>query len=259
MPMFSAEDILRRLEFAPFLFSMVHRYGGGADTNRRAFVNLIRPCATVIEIGANKGSYTALLSRLAGNTGRVYAFEPVSESFDRLTARLESLNAANVSAFKMAVADGSAREAEIVIPGNDSQQASLVAHKAGSWAIGAPMRTERVEMTSLDAFLTKNHIGRVDFVKLDVEGGELAVLRGGRECFTRSKPTLHLEINSDWLSDFGITAGDVLELLWSYGYKFLYKVDSSRLKGFCEVSTLDCANRPDSRVFGDFLFSEKLL
>jgi FkbM family methyltransferase len=252
--MFRADDILRRLEPRPHLFSLLHRYGKGADTNRRVFVNTVRPGAVVIEIGANKGSYTALFSRLVGKTGRVYAFEPVKQSFDQLAARLNTLGAANVSAFKMAVSDRSSREAEIIIPGGDSQQAALVAHHTGSWSSGGDKRSERVEITSLDEFVELQRIRRVDFVKLDVEGAELSVLHGARNCFALN-PILHLEINSDWLDDFGTTPGEILQVLKSYGYERIYKIDSAELRGFCAATETDRACLQDGRTSGDFLFS----
>ena len=259
VPMFNAENILNRLESVPFFFSVVHRFGGGADTNRRAFVNLVRPGATVVEIGANKGSYTSLLSRLVGENGRVHAFEPVTESFDRLSARVKSFDLTNVRCWKTAIGDGSVSTAEMIIPAEDSQQASLVAHSCGSWAGNVSTETESVEITSLDTFLTEHNIGVVDFIKLDVEGAELSVLRGGHGCFTRSKPILHIEINSDWLRDFGTTAFEVAQLLRSYGYGFCYKIDSAKLKGFRDALELNDANSSKVHVCGDFVFSAKRL
>jgi FkbM family methyltransferase len=253
------QTILNSIEFSPLLFSVVHRYGGGADVNRRAFVNLIRSGDTVIEIGANQGIYTALFSRLVGRKGNVHAFEPVSETFERLQARLHSAHAGNVSAWQMGLAEADLGEREIIIPESDSQQASLIAHTAGSWAGGGKIRTELVRVTSLDAYLSQYNVSHVDFVKLDVEGAELSVLKGGHECFTRSKPVLHLEIESEWLRDFGTTADDLIQLLRSYGYNFVYRADASRLKGFRKLEDAEYSALCNDAVSGDFLFSAVLL
>ena len=253
--MIDTKAILGRLESNALLFSAVHRIGGGTDTSRRVFVNLVHAGAVVIEIGANQGIYTALFSRLVGRTGQVHAFEPVSSSFERLLARVHSLGATNISACQMAVADGPASEREIIIPGVDSEQASLVRHIAGSWANSNQTRSELVQVTSLDAYLMKHDISHVDFVKLDVEGAELSVLQSGRECFTRQKPALHLEIESEWLHDFGATADDLFQLLRSYGYKFAYRVDAKRLKGFRRIDESEYSALFSERVSGDFLFS----
>ena len=253
--MFNKKTILDGIEFSPLLFSVVHRYGGGADTNRRGFVNLIRSGAVVIEVGANQGSYTALFSRLVGGTGKVHAFEPVNESFERLSERLRSINTKNVTAWQMGVADCEIDEREIIIPGKDSQQASLVAHRGGSWAHAKETRREVVSITSLDAYLKKHGVSHVDFVKLDVEGAELFVLQGGRQCFAQFKPLLHLEIESEWLRDFGTTAGDLIQLLQSYGYDFAYRIDAASLKGFRRMDDSEYSTLRSKPVSGDFLFS----
>ena len=79
-------------------------------------------------------------------------------------------------------------------------------------------------MMQLDHYAER--LGRVDFIKCDVEGAELLVLRGAQSTLRRFRPKLFLEIDDRWVRSFGWTTADVLSFLRQIGYSYFYGVDS---------------------------------
>ncbi len=255
--MLNRPAILNSIEFSRSLFSVVHLMGGGSDINRRVFVNLVRRGDVIIEIGANVGVYTSLFSRLVGSRGRVHAFEPVGANFERLASRLHLLKADNVVLNRQGVGSRQG-EQEIVIPGDDAQQASFAVHQHGSWSIATRTRRELVPVITIDSYMRDAQVDRVDFVKIDVEGSELDVLRGAQECLARSLPLMHMEINPDWLGDFGTSASDLVSFLTSIGYRFFYTVERGSFRGYKKLHDSSVAALQAGKLAGDFLFRQPL-
>ncbi len=134
-----------------------------------------------IDIGANKGVYTHLLSRLASG---VEAFEPNPKIYRILTRYLPR----NVVAHQVALSD-SVGTAELIVPmhggGYSNQTASLNPRKRNDGA-----RSVRVAQRTLDSYGFNN----VGFIKIDVEGFESAVLTGARETILRERPIMQIEL-----------------------------------------------------------------
>jgi FkbM family methyltransferase len=128
-----------------------------------------------LDIGANAGNYSLLFGFCVGPTGKVFAFEPAPEAFAGLTRHLE-LNALKsvVWPVQAALSDR---------PG----EAHFLAHgfQGGNRLLGRGERvpaefTLRVPCLTVDDFCAARKI-TPDFIKIDVEGYELAVLRGARQ------------------------------------------------------------------------------
>ncbi len=139
-----------------------------------------------IDAGANVGAVTLALARFAGPAGRVIAFEPGPPNVKRLRANLE-LNP-ELQARVTVVAEGLGNtpgtlywEEESGNPGNallrESESAATCA----------------VAVTRIDDYLRKHPVARLDFIKIDVEGMELAVLQGASETIARFKPVVYFE------------------------------------------------------------------
>ena len=90
------ETKLRLIRFLcrfPSLFARTQLHRKNPDTSQLAFLSLVEKGQTVFDIGANFGSYTRLFSGIVGeNSGRVFAFEPVTDSMNRLRLAVEGLN-----------------------------------------------------------------------------------------------------------------------------------------------------------------------
>jgi FkbM family methyltransferase len=161
----------------------------------------VAPGAIVADVGANFGPYTYALARL-GST--VHAFEPNPDCADALRA----WPAANVLVHEVALSDTEG-DATLTIPlPNGTEQSTQ-----GSIEKGATGRTVKVESRTLDHY----DFARLDFMKVDVEGHELAVIRGGRETLRRCRPIILVEIAGRVLSD-GVSVADVVSAIHDAGY-----------------------------------------
>jgi FkbM family methyltransferase len=172
------------------------------------------PCV-VMDAGANIGGYTRELLELAGEAGcavDVHVFEPSPHCVEILCRDFAA--AANVRIVATALAD---HVGDAVLHGGKagSSQASLVARPG---LTRDPAAALRVPVARLDEYLEAHSTGRVDLLKLDVEGFELAVLRGAGERLTpRCIDVIQFEYGGTTM-DAGTTLRDLFELLGARGY-----------------------------------------
>lgn len=184
---------------------------------------ILQPGQTAIDVGANLGYLTAVMAQCVGLGGRVWSFEPVPETFE-LLALCRSLNDyTQVTPIRVALgeSDGST---EITYDKRHSGIATLHPDKVAG-------ETQRVELRSLDALVAAGEVGQhPSLMKIDVEGHELAVLRGAREIIGRASPTLVFELNERAARAAGWTLAELAELLLSLGdYSFaLIEADGTR-------------------------------
>ncbi len=77
----------------------------------------------------------------------------------------------------------------------------------------------KVEVTTLDAYVRQMQLARVDFIKIDVEGAEVSLLKGAEETINRYHPTLIIEINASTLRRFGKTPADLIGTREKHSYR----------------------------------------
>src|SRR3989442_1286340 len=152
--------------------SYLERLRGGLEESFMVslFRMLIRPGATVLDIGAFLGQYSLPAAQQVGSTGRVYAFEPDSRNYPYLVRNLERNSLRDrVVTVPFAVGDKDETRTLFLDPvyWNES---SIAFRRRGR------MMPVSVRCVTLDEFLGKSLV--VDVVKLDVEGGELRALSG---------------------------------------------------------------------------------
>lgn len=161
-----------------------------------------------VDVGAHAGTYSILLSR---NCDHVYAFEPSRHSF----AILRNLKIANVSAHNLALGSETG-EAEISLPTVDGAidyaLATLRPLAAGGYA---KVETQKVRVAKFDDFEGEIDFARIDFVKIDVEGFEMEVLRGMQRLLQQRKPVLLIEIEQRHNPQYR----DVFDYLGALGYE----------------------------------------
>lgn len=169
----------------------------------------VRPGDTVVDAGANKGAYLYWLRRAVGLTGAVFAIEPQPKLTEYLQAVCENMAWTNVLVRGCALSDktGTAR---LYVPGlSDSPDASLE-----SCVGDKPGQTYDCQITTLDDCLVRAE--RMSLLKVDVEGHELNVFRGGEQTLRKHKPTIVFECEAGHLTRH--TPADVFKFLESLGY-----------------------------------------
>ncbi|MEX2110694.1 MAG: FkbM family methyltransferase [Gemmatimonadaceae bacterium] len=205
----------------PRLYTQVERFRHWINWDKRLYLSLINPGDVVLDIGANTGTHTVIFSHLVGKSGKVLAFEPVPASFERLQANLARRSRfANVSAFQVAIGNPASRHegTTIIVPGEDPTQASLRVQTGGSWAAGPDFREYSCPLTSIDAEVSDAALSRLDFLKMDIEGGELDALKGAARALSTHRPFIYSEVYEKWTAGFGYTSADLFALLRSLGY-----------------------------------------
>lgn len=199
---------------------------------------LIRPGMRVLDVGAHIGYYTSLFSRLVGEKGAVYAFEPHPENFAVLT---RNARRGNVRRFNLAVGDRSGHVTLHLSPGSSNH--SLMPGYTESRG------TLQVECAVLDDLFAAGELPPVDFVKIDVEGGELAALNGMERLLAASpRAALLVELNPRALECGGTSAEGLLERLRGLGFDprivlpdgGLAPTEGKDWSGFAEAVNLLC-------------------
>jgi FkbM family methyltransferase len=189
-------------------------YGEYCEAELHLFRSLIKTDDVIWEIGANIGSQTVPISQIA-NKGTVYAFEPQLEVFKLLCANLSVNVCENVIPLWMAIGD---KIGEILLPNVNYHQP---ANFGGISLIeGNSLSSQRVTLETIDnakVLLPPN------FIKIDVEGMELVVLKGGAATIIENRPLLYVENNGDKRFGEG-TSESLIEYLWQLDYRLYWHV-----------------------------------
>jgi FkbM family methyltransferase len=182
----------------------------------RYFKKLVKPGMRVVDVGANIGYYTLLAQKLVGRRGKVWSFEPEGENFADLCGNIRLNNGlGTVMAIQKAVSDRDGRARMYLA--KDSGAHSLVLNWGGK-SVG-------VETVKLDSIIK----GRVDVVKTDTEGNEVAVLRGAERLLKRNRDIkLFVELQFRLLGKPYMDA--LADLLYDCGFRHLYLLDESEAK-----------------------------
>ena len=191
--------------------------GGSFEPNEFVLLSkILRPGMVFVDGGANDGYYTLFAARRVGPEGHVLAIEPSSREFGRLQENTLLNRLTNVTAAQLALGEQEgAAELAVAETGHEGQ--NTLGDRISNPAVAA-IRREEVRMTTLDALLASSALERVDVVKLDVEGSELAALRGAPETLRRHRPILQLEVETERLASQHATKNELLVLLAEAGY-----------------------------------------
>jgi FkbM family methyltransferase len=164
------------------------------ETNDLLF-EYIKPGQTVLEAGANNGTETVLLSRLVGPAGKVLAFEPVEHIYQTLQLNLSINHCSNVITEQMALGENDRQLYFNVLSEDFCNQG--MASKYDEKSADAKVL---VQQSSIDSWLIQQNIRTIDFIKMDIQGAEIELLKGAEHTIQKSKPLIFTEATEDFLS-----------------------------------------------------------
>jgi FkbM family methyltransferase len=155
--------------------------GNYEEDHTPALRQVVRPGMVAYDLGANAGFYTLALSKLVGDSGRVFSFEPDARSVSYLRRHIHLNKIENVTVVQAAI----------------SSSAQIVAFDG--WTV-IQKSTYLVPAVSLDEFIGAGN-PVPDFIKMDIEGAEFAALEGAQDLLSRAQPTWLLATHSRELTE----------------------------------------------------------
>lgn len=158
----------------------------------RRVSSILRPGMRIVDVGANVGIYSLLAAKAVGRTGKVWAFEPSSEASRRLVRNCVLNGVERVDVARVALAD--VEDGVVSLrrdPGYRDGDRYLATRSRPNVTVTAESGDvgddEAVPVTTLDRYLrTRAEAPAIDFIKIDVEGGEFAVLKGAKDTLKSS-------------------------------------------------------------------------
>jgi methyltransferase, FkbM family len=174
-----------------------------------------------LDVGANFGWYTTIMSLRSGQTGEVHSFEPMPKTFRELQRNREvAAHPDRIQINNFALGD---KEDTVQINMFDdlpSGHASLSA-KGESRVSSFDCR-----LTPLDSYLIENGVGDVSFVKVDIEGAEMMFLKGAERLFKQAVPPVFLmEMALAQTKNFGYIPNDLIDFMSERAAYEFYKVE----------------------------------
>ena len=177
----------------------------------------LKSAKVILDIGGNIGT-SALYYASINSTARILSFEPHPDTFVKAVENIELNTFQNI---------------ELINLGLGTQRASLKLYEVDEHNPGmnrilteeANFPYKIINVDVLDDILLKKEIKKVDFIKIDVEGYEYAVLSGAKETL-KLNPLLFIEINDNSLKENKSSAKQLIELLIASGYSTFYRADN---------------------------------
>jgi FkbM family methyltransferase len=204
--------------------SLVERFGRvdvdvGALPTHDFVRPYLKPGSVGIDVGAHIGNFTIPMMRALGKDGLVVAYEPHPSIFECLQAnvakeRAENPQAAECIMVRSALGPGP-RASQALYCNPTNYASNTLLEGILSWP-----PTVTVEVVPLDEGIQALNLGReISFIKIDVEGGELGVLRGAKELLSRCHPVLFMETSENFFPVAGVTEEEFFIYLRSLGYQ----------------------------------------
>jgi FkbM family methyltransferase len=215
-----------RVDVNTHMGAMIYWRGAHEWAPVYAIENNIKPGDTVLDIGASQGEYTLRAAKMVGKEGKVIAIEPLSKMFKQLETNI-NLNTELKKRVTLINTGLAEKEGKMPIYGTSEKAKERGIHEGMPTIYPTENRNQLIEeitLKRLDDILEKEKISKVDFIKIDVEGAELSILKGGEETLKKSKPTLLIESNQETFAAAGYTQKIFFDYLKSLGYNTFYKV-----------------------------------
>ena len=128
---------------------------------------------TVIDIGGHIGIFTIISARRCGEKGKLFTYEPNPETFKRLKKNIEANKLSQVKLNNMAVSE---KDGQLNMKIGESSQGSTIMENG---TLSDYSETVSVQTCTLDNIVSGNNIFKIDILKIDAEGAELLILKGG--------------------------------------------------------------------------------
>jgi FkbM family methyltransferase len=202
-------------------------FNGNFERQEICFIKrFLRPDESFMDIGANIGYHSLVAARcLSGGEGKVFAFEPTPQTFGWLVQNIRTNDLKNIIPLDKALSDKPGTFAFHQYHGGRDAYNSF-----GNIMQSAAQSTVEVETTTIDLFMAGTSGAGISLVKIDVEGWELPVFKGGMEYLSRpDAPVLMVEFTDDNARKAGFNCQKLYDLGRELGYTW-YEIKDNEIK-----------------------------
>lgn len=241
-----------QLSFTQRARYLAHLYKAVFNTYHQPLAQKLRvflsPNAVIFDVGAHSGQFSKLFSKLVPK-GAVFAFEPGEYAGAILRRVVKHRRLRNVHIVPQGLSDSEGTH-DLYVP----------VKRSGAFGFGlsslmpqtgydeAHLRKESISLTTIDQFVAKRHVSRIDLIKIDIEGWELPALKGGASAISRFRPVVMVEIDASHQARAGATPEQIFELFIPNDY-VAFKTDEHKDYHTVPVTSYDGS--------GDYLFVPK--
>lgn len=187
----------------------------------RLFLEMLEEGDTFIDIGAHVGYFSLLTAATVGESGRVFSFEPELSNFKNLQNNIHKNNFHHVHLNNMAVGS---KDGDSIFYINSDNDGGHALWDVGLHPFNEKSRSEKIKtnikVVSLDNFFKDHELDKLKLIKIDTEGTEHSIIKGGTGIITKYRiPYIICEINRIGLMHMGTDENNLRTLLGELGYK----------------------------------------
>jgi len=178
--------------------------------------HFLSPEDVCLDVGANFGQWSYLMSRRVGSSGKVIAVEPMQISAQIFMRVAKRLKFKNVYLYRLALGDEE-REATMQV----HEDKYKIKNLSNARILSGPESSSpcfKVQMTTLDSLAEKLGLTKIRLIKCDIEGAEMMFFQGSINVLRNMKPIIICEIYNDHITRYGNKPDDVFNYLRRFGY-----------------------------------------
>ena len=213
-------NVRMAVDLGEHMGSQIFWFGYYARDVLFALRDKIHPGMVFLDLGANIGEVSLFAAKRVGPCGRVISFEPVDDLADKFAGNVAKNGFKQVLLLRAGVAD---KEGEAVIFIQPSRFRDGSEHRGLGTIYQSDIRsasTQTIPLTTVDKVVDDLRPPRVDIMKIDIEGAELAALHGAEKTLRRFKPSIAIEIGVETCRQAGYEPEDIFDYLTPFGYRF---------------------------------------
>ena len=186
---------------------------------------------TIIDVGGNIGQTAMMMAKQTGLNGRVISFEPFQKTYEDFKYNLLlNKNIQNITLENIGLGERS-ENLQMVEECETNSGGNRIAISEGEKKEESPY----VHIISLDEYIEKQKVKKIDLIKIDVEGFEMKVLKGAKNTLKKDKPDLFIEIDNDNLGKQGDSAESMINFLLENNYAIFDVSNSKKIMNYNEM------------------------
>lgn len=232
--------IRMRLDITEFLQAHLYLFGSYELPTVRFIRNVLKTGDTAFDVGAQIGYLTLAMSTASGGQIRVVSFEPESHNAERLRSNIALNPGVDVT-----IVEKAASNVEGVLRLYLSHDHNSGTHSTIPNGVNVSNEYIEIPSTTLDAYIAEHSISELKLVKIDVEGGELEVIRGAEKMLRNLRPIIIMELSDSLQAARGFTTVEFKNLMLTHQYQS-YTI---RDNGMLTPSPMDAQHAMDNVVF----------